>query len=137
MGSLYLSCGHHRCFTMGYLFFLGVLSATLTYANDVVCPTGKSNKQVAVGAGDNIVYRTQDGDTYSPKTSCVTKFTLKKSCKKVKFSCDYFQLGKGSKARISRSRSFQQNPCWSLSNPTRKRRDQEQSARWNASNQEL
>jgi len=81
---------------MGYLFFLGVLSATtLTYANDVVCPTGKSNQQVAVGAGDNIVYRTQDGDSYSPKTSCVTKFTLKKSCKKVKFSCDYFQLGKG------------------------------------------
>jgi len=81
---------------MRYLLVLGVFSATtLTYAKDVVCPAGKSNSQVAVEAGDTIGYQTQAGATYEKNTNCVTKFTLDNSCKKIKFSCDSFNLGKG------------------------------------------
>jgi len=81
---------------MRYILVLGVFSATtLTYAKDVVCPAGKSNSQVAVEAGDTIGYQTQAGATYEKNTNCVTKFTLDNSCKKIKFSCDSFNLGKG------------------------------------------
>ena len=41
----------------------------------------------------------------------------------------------GSKERSSRNQSCQQKPLWSPSNPTRRRRDLEHFAAWNASNQ--
>ena len=62
---------------------------------DYVCPAGKSDTDIVVGAGDSFLFLTQEGEEYTGNTDCVVRYEMGETCKKMAFSCDPFQLGKG------------------------------------------
>ena len=62
---------------------------------DYVCPEGKSDTDIVVGAGDSFSFSTQEGEQYSGLTDCVVRYEMDETCKRMAFSCDTFQMGKG------------------------------------------
>merc|ERR1719325_245717 len=80
------------------LLALGLLaSLALVLAEDYTCPavTDETEEDFGVGAGDSFSFHTNDGGKYARNMQCQVNYIMDASCKKMKFSCNPFRLGKG------------------------------------------
>merc|ERR1719325_478126 len=80
------------------LLALGLLaSLALVLAEDYTCPavTDETEEDFVVGAGDSFSFNTNDGGKYARNMQCQVNYIMDASCKKMKFSCNPFRLGKG------------------------------------------
>ena len=75
--------------------FVHILNLKYIFILDYVCPAGKSDTDIVVGAGESFSFETQEGEEYTGKTDCVVNYEMGETCAKMAFSCDTFQLGKG------------------------------------------
>ena len=70
---------------------------TLSRCPDYTCPavTDETEEDFVVGAGDSFSFNTNDGGKYARNMQCQVNYIMDASCKKMKFSCNPFRLGKG------------------------------------------
>ena len=78
------------------------ISCKSVYFQDFVCPEGESSSSFEVKQGDLFTFSTiNTTSNYTQYTPfCEVKYTLHKTCQKVYFDCETFELEKGEQLNV-------------------------------------